>query len=93
MNNFKLVQWLKNKLVVAPSKPLNPWQTASVGQLQSSTLFSSKPIHTVVIGLDEPHLVNATHRSSGSSDDYFRPHLPITKENYSMEEDSLQDGH
>jgi len=46
----------KATLVVAPSKPLNPWQTAGIRQLQSqaSTLVTNKSIHTVLTGLDEP---------------------------------------
>ena len=80
----------KVKSVVAPSKPLNPQQTASIGQLQSSTFFSSKPIHTVVTGLDEPQLLYATYRGSGSGDDYSKVDLPITIENYNSEEERLK---
>ena len=80
----------KVKSVVAPSKPLNPRQTASIGQLQSSTLFSSKPIHTVVTGLDEPRLLYATYRGNGSGDDFSKMHLPITIEYYGSEEERLK---
>ncbi|XP_065908304.1 baculoviral IAP repeat-containing protein 7-like isoform X2 [Dysidea avara] len=80
----------KVKSVVAPSKPLNPRQTASIGQLQSSTLFSSKPIHTVVTGLDEPRLSYATSRGSELGDDYSKMYLPITVENYKSEEERLK---
>ena len=73
----------KVKSVVAPSKPLNPRQTASIGQLQSSTLFSSKPIHTVVTGLDEP-------RSSRGGDDFLLTSLPISLENYGLEADRIR---
>ena len=74
----------KVKSVVAPSKPLNPQQTASIGQLQSSTLFSSKPIHTVVTGLDEPRSSYVASRS----DDYLC--APINVENYCLEEERLK---
>ncbi|XP_065908280.1 E3 ubiquitin-protein ligase XIAP-like isoform X2 [Dysidea avara] len=80
----------KVKSVVAPPKPLNPRQTASIGQLQSSTVFSSKPIHTVVTGLDEPRLSYATSRGSELGDDYSKMYLPITVENYRLEEERLK---
>ncbi|XP_065906401.1 baculoviral IAP repeat-containing protein 2-like isoform X2 [Dysidea avara] len=66
----------KVKSVVAPSKPLNPRLTASIGQLQSLTLFDSKPIHTVVTGLDES-------RS-------FLSALPINAENYRSEAERIR---
>ncbi|XP_065906481.1 baculoviral IAP repeat-containing protein 7-B-like isoform X2 [Dysidea avara] len=82
----------KLKSVVAPSKPLNPRQTASISQLQlqSSTLFSSRPIHTVVTGLDESRLSYATSRGSELGDDYSKMYLPITVENYRLEEERLK---
>ena len=76
----------KVKSVVAPSKPLNARQTASIGQLQSSTLFSSKPIHTVVTGLDEPR----SSYSSRGGDDFFLSTLPINSENYGSEAERIR---
>ena len=67
----------KTKSVVAPSKPLNPRLTSSIGQLQSSSLTVSKAIHTVVTGLNEPRL-----SYGGSFDDHPGASLPITAENY-----------
>ena len=66
----------KTKSVVAPSKPLNPRLTSSIGQLQSSSLIVSKAIHTVVTGLNEPRL-----SYGGSFDDRPGASLPITAEN------------
>ena len=76
----------KAKSVVAPSKPLNPRQTAIIGQLQSSTLFSSKPIHTLVTGLDEPQSSYVASRES----DFLFSSFKITVENYSLELDRLK---
>jgi len=77
----------KIKSVVVPSKLLNPRQTASIGQLQSqfSTLFSCKPIHTVVTGLDEPQ---SSYSSRG--EDYSLTSIPITVENYSSEAERIR---
>ena len=66
----------KTKSVVAPSKPLNSRLTSSIGQLQSSSLVTSKSIHTVVTGLNEPRL-----SYGGSFDDRPGASLPITPEN------------
>ena len=79
----------KNKLVVAPSKPLNPRQTVSISQLplQSSTLFSSKPIHTVVTGLDEPR---SSYVASRGNDNCVFSRSAITVENYALELDRLK---
>ena len=73
------------KSVVAPSKPLNPQQTASIRQLQSQTssLVTSKPIHTVVTGLDEP-------RSSYTDDNFSLVCLPITVGNYESIEERIR---
>ena len=76
----------KVKSVVAPSKPLNARQTASIGQLQSLTLFSSKPIHTVVTGLDEPR----SSYSSRGGDDFLLTSLPINAENYRSEAERIR---
>ncbi|XP_065908277.1 uncharacterized protein [Dysidea avara] len=75
----------KVKSVVAPSKPLNPRQTASIGQLQSSTVFSSKPIHTVVTGLDELRSCYTARKD----DDYLLTNSPITVQNYGSETERL----
>ena len=81
----------KFKSVVAPSKPLNPRQTASIRQLQSqtSTLVTSKPIHTVVTGLDEPRSSYAS-RGAQSGDIYSRDHVSIDVNNYGLEEERLK---
>jgi len=78
----------KVKSVVVPSKPLNPRQTASICQLKSksSTYFSSKPIHTVVTGLDEPQ----SSFSSRGGDDFLLTSLPINVENYSSEAERIR---
>ena len=70
--------------VVAPSKPLNARLTSSIGQLQSSSLVTSKNIHTVVTGLNEPRLPYG-----GSIDDRPGASLPITPENYQSEKESF----
>ena len=75
----------KTKSVVAPSKPLNPRLTSSIGQLQSSSLIVSKAIHTVVTGLNEPQL-----SYGGSFDDHPGASLPITAENYSSEAEQIK---
>ena len=75
----------KTKSVVAPSKPLNSRLTSSIGQLQSSSLVTSKSIHTVVTGLNEPRL------SYGRSfDDCPGASLPITPENYQSEAERIK---
>ena len=71
--------------VVAPSKPLNARLTSSIGQLQSSSLVTSKNIHTVVTGLNESRLPYG-----GSIDDCPGASLPITPENYQSEEERLK---
>ena len=75
----------KTKSVVAPSKPLNPRLTSSIGQLQSSSLTVSKAIHTVVTGLNEPRL-----SYGGSFDDHPGASLPITAENYQSEAERIK---
>ena len=75
----------KTKSVVAPSKPLNPRLTSSIGQLQSSSLTVSKAIHTVVTGLNEPRL-----SYGGSFDDRPGASLPITAENYQSEAERIK---
>ena len=75
----------KAKSVVAPSKPLNSRLTSSIGQLQSSSLVTSKSIHTVVTGLNEPRL-----SYGGSFDDRPGASLPIIPENYQSEADRLK---
>ena len=80
----------KVKSVVAPSKPLNPRQTASIGQMKSSTLFNQKSIHTVVTGLDEPRSSYVTSRGSESSQDCSKMNMPITVENYKSEEERIK---
>ena len=77
----------KVKSVVSPSKPLNPRQTASIGQLQSLTLFNSKPIHTVVTGLDEPQ---SSYVASRGGDDFLLTSLPINFENYRSEAERIR---
>ena len=71
--------------VVAPSKPLNARLTSSIGQLQSSSLVTSKNIHTVVTGLNESRLPYG-----GSIDDRPGASLPITPENYQSEEERIK---
>ena len=71
--------------VVAPSKPLNSRLTSSIGQLQSSSLVTSKSIHTVVTGLNEPRL-----SYGGSFDDCPGASLPITPENYQCEAERIK---
>ena len=75
----------KTKSVVAPSKPLNSRLTSSIGQLQSSSLVTSKSIHTVVTGLNEPRL-----SYGGSFDDRPGASLPITPENYQCEAERIK---
>ena len=75
----------KTKSVVAPSKPLNPRLTSSIGQLQSSSLTVSKAIHTVVTGLNEPRL-----SYGGSLDNHPGVSLPITAENYQSEAERIK---
>ena len=75
----------KTVSVVAPSKPLNARLTSSIGQLQSSSLVTSKNIHTVVTGLDESRL-----SYGGSFDDRRGASLPITPENYQSEEERIK---
>ena len=75
----------KTKSVVAPSKPLNSQLTSSIGQLQSSSLVTSKSIHTVVTGLNEPRL-----SYGGSFDDRPGASLPITPENYQCATDRIR---
>ena len=75
----------KTKSVVAPSKPLNSRLTSSIGQLQSSSLVTSKAIHAVVTGLNEPRL-----SYGGSFDDRSRAFLPITPENYQSEAERIK---
>ena len=75
----------KTKSVVAPSKPLNSRLTSSIGQLQSSSLVTSKSIHTVVTGLNEPRL-----SYGGSFDDRPGASLPITPENYQCEAERIR---
>ena len=75
----------KTKSVVAPSKPLNSRLTSSIGQLQSSSLVTSKSIHTVVTGLNEPRL-----SYGGSFDDRPGASLPITAENYQCEAERIK---
>ena len=78
----------KVKSVVAPSKPLNPRQTASLGQLksQASTLATSKPIHTVVTGLDDSRSSYAGRRGN----QYSLSTLPINVENFSSESERIR---
>ena len=71
--------------IVAPSKPLNARLTSSIGQLQSSSLVTSKAIHTVVTGLNESRL-----SYGGSFDDRLGASLPITPENYQSEEERMK---
>ena len=73
------------KSVVAPFKPLNAQLTSSIGQLQSSSLVTSKAIHTVVTGLNE-----SRPPYGGSFDDCRRASLPITPENYQSEEERIK---
>ena len=75
----------KTKSVVAPSKPLNSRLTSSIGQLQSSSLITSKAIHAVVTGLNEPRL-----SYGGSIDDHPGAFLPITPENYQSEAERIK---
>ena len=75
----------KTKSVVAPSKPLNPRLTSSIGQLQSSSLTVSKAIHTVVTGLNEPRLSYGV-----SFDNHPGASLPITAENYQSEAERIK---
>ena len=75
----------KTKSIVAPSKPLNARLTSSIGQLQSSSLVTSKAIHTVVTGLNESRLPYG-----GSIDDRPEASLPITPENYQSEEERIK---
>ena len=75
----------KTKSVVAPSKPLNSRLTSSIGQLQSSSLVTSKSIHTVVTGLNEPRL-----SYGGSIDDRPGASLSITPENYQSEAERIK---
>ena len=75
----------KTKSVVAPSKPLNSRLTSSIGELQSSSLITSKAIHAVVTGLNEPRL-----SYGGSSDDRPGAFLPITPENYQSEAERIK---
>ena len=75
----------KTKSVVVPSKPLNARLTSSIGQLQSSSLVTSKAIHTVVTGLNESRL-----SYGGSYDDRRGASLPITPENYQSEEERIK---
>jgi len=77
----------KIKSVVAPSKPLNPRQTASIGQLKSQPLHSStKPAHAVVTGLDEPR---SSYASRGG-DQFSLGVLPINAENYVSEAERIR---
>ena len=75
----------ETKSVVAPSKPLNSRLTSSIGELQSSSLITSKAIHAVVTGLNEPQL-----SYGGSVDDRPGAFLPITPENYQSEAERLK---
>ena len=75
----------KTMSVVAPSKPLNARLTSSIGQLQSSSLVTSKAIHTVVTGLNESRLTYG-----GSFGDHRGASLPITAENYQSEEERIK---
>ena len=75
----------KTKSVVAPSKPLNSRLTSSIGELQSSSLITSKAIHAVVTGLNEPRL-----SYGGSVDDRPGAFLPITPENYQSEAERIK---
>ena len=77
--------FVRQKLRVAPSKPLNPRSTSGIGQLQSSGLVTSKAIHTVVTGLNESRL-----SYGGSFDDRPGTSLPITPENYQSEEERIK---
>ena len=75
----------KTKSVVAPSKPLNSRLTSSIGELQSSSLITSKGIHAVVTGLNEPRL-----SYGGNFDDRPGAFLPITPENYQSEAERIK---
>ena len=75
----------KTKSVVAPSKPLNSRLTSSIGELQSSSLITSKPIHAVVTGLNEPRL-----SYGGSFDDRPGAFLPIIPENYQSKAERIK---
>ena len=75
----------KTKSVVAPSRPLNSRLTSSIGELQSSSLITSKAIHAVVTGLNEPRL-----SYGGSVDDRPGAFLPITPENYQSEAERIK---
>ena len=75
----------KTKSVVAPSKPLNSQLTSSIGQLQSSSIVTSKSIHAVVTGLNEPRL-----SYGGSFDGHSGASLPITPENYQCEAERIK---
>jgi len=82
----------KVKSVVAPSKPLNPRQTASIGQLQSPSLtyFRSKPIHTVVTGLGTSYATDYISTSLPIAPEYFLSTLPINVENYGSEAERIR---
>jgi len=54
---------------------------ASIVQIQFSTLFNSKPVHTVVAGLDEPR----SSYSIQGGDDFLLTSLLINVENYCSE--------
>ena len=75
----------KTKSVVASSKPLNSRLTSSIGELQSSSIITSKAIHAVVTGLNEPRL-----SYGGSVDDCPGAFLPITPENYQSEAERIK---
>ena len=75
----------KTKSVVAPSKPLNSRLTSSIGQLQPSSLVTSKAIHAVVTGLNEPRL-----SYGGSFDDRPGASPPIIPENYQSEAERIK---
>ena len=67
----------KTKSVVAPSKPLNSRLTSSIGQSQSSSLVTSKSIHTVVTGLNEPRLFyGGSFDETGKSKSLVAPSKP-----------------
>ena len=85
--NLQAVKREKGKIksVAAPSKPLNARLTSSIGQLQSSSLVTSKAIHTVVTGLSESRL-----SYGGSFGDRPGASLPITPENYQSEEKRIK---
>ena len=81
---LQVVKKGKTKSIVAPSKPLNSRLTSSIGELQSSSLITSKAIHAVVTGLNEPRL-----SYGGSVDDRPGAFLPITPENYQSEAERI----